>query len=182
MTTRRPGVVGPPCDRRGVTRSRDGHDADGLIHQSPKRELDDPIRRWVDPPRVIDRDEYRGQRSKRTDRRVRGDGDSSLVRRGLAWIVEQGRDPQRASLRDRQSREDIVENALKQVAEHGERERRLGLDRTAREDGEPRARASATVADHSADLPLPTPPSMSSAAVPAAASSRNRPTVASALA
>jgi hypothetical protein len=114
-----------------------GEHGDGLVAESPERELERPRRGAVEPVQVVDGEQHRPERPDGSQRTEHRDGNGASIRRGPVVLAEQQRDLQRAALRSGKRREDALELLPQQIAECGEGERGLGLYGASLEQSEP---------------------------------------------
>ena len=110
---------------------------DALGPQSSARVREACGRGRVEPLDVIDRDDDRAIVGERTQRGQERETDRVGVRWRPFVVTEEERARERAVLYRRQGRERQVEHGVQQIADAGERERRLALGRTGCEDAEP---------------------------------------------
>ena len=116
--------------------AREEH-ADALGPKPSSRVGEPTGRGRVEPLGVVDRDDDRALVGERTQRAQERETDRVGVRRRALVVAEDERARERPVLRRRQRRERLVEHGAQEIADAGERERRLALGRAGREDAEP---------------------------------------------
>ena len=126
---------GLELERRGdLRRPTNGRqEADGLIAQPSKGDLQHPGRRRVDPLQIVERDQHGPALGKRSQHVEKREADRAMVRRLNSRLGQQKRDLERAASQRRQRSCHIVEDRGDQIGKGGEGERGLGLDASVHE-------------------------------------------------
>ena len=106
-------------------------EADRLVAQASKRDLQHRGRSRVEPLRVVERDQHRPLLGKYAQDVEHGQPDRVRIRCHLARLGQHQRDLERAPSRGRKRGPCFHQHAAEQIGESGEGKRRLGLDTVA---------------------------------------------------